>query len=872
MNKKPLLLRTVIAVLVVAIFAFSTIPLKERDFYVTFKTIWKNPNDPVLTDLVNKAKALQAVTPGMYQSEALLKIASEEKLDFSPLVEGKNMQDNRDVMAEVRKRSAASIRRGLDLNGGAEFVLRLVPDEALAAQLQGADSAKERNRLMDNLKESREMAVEILRKRMESQKIFETEIYPMGADLISLRVPVVSKEEKLRLLSLIKMSAQLKFALVHENSADLVRQHDADPNLVVPGYTLMTSQGANGTQAFYVSDVPAMTGDGITDARPYVDQFGQRRIMLRFNSAGAADFGRVTSNNVGRQLAIVLDGKLYCAPQINDAIMTGSAEISGRFSTEELKDISDALVSGGMKYQLTDEAVFDTDPTLGADNVRNGVWAGILALIFLYVFLLIYYRFCGVVASIALTVNVILVLGALAAFDATLTLPGIAGIILSIGMAVDINVLIYERIREEMAAGKSLGAAVDAGYARVLPVILDANLTGFLTAMILLYFGTGAIKGFAVTMAIGILTSIFTGVFLTRLTFDYLMRFLHLKKLTMLSFMPPDAKINYLKYWKAMLGVSALLTVITFAIFAIERGETLGVDFTGGTVLTYDYREKVPSDALTGTLNGLGFQDPRITYKVSLAAGGDSQKLEILLRENNQSGAAATDLSGNTIGEQIMTKLNQTYPEAQLSGGLESIVSGQVGWEFSKSALFAIAMAFCGIALYISLRYEFAYAMAGIVALIHDVIIAVGIFLLLGREISLIVIAAVLTIIGYSINDTIVVFDRIRENLTLRKELSYYQIINLSLNQTMSRTLLTSLSTLLVLVILLLFGGIAINDFILVMLLGILIGTYSSIFIASPLVALWHRKRIGIRDGVFADTHVDSLHHDDSAKTETPGR
>ena len=256
------------------------------------------------------------------------------------------------------------------------------------------------------------------------------------------------------------------------------------------------------------------------------------------------------------------------------------------------------------------------------------------------------------------------------------------------------------------------------------------------------------------------------------------------------------------------------------------------------------YVEKVDTNQLSATLKENGFGESRITYKKT---AGDNGQVEIIIRED--SGAGEADLAGNSLGKRIERVLSSAYPKAGFSGGQETVVSGLVGWEFSKSAMLAVFMAFIIIAAYISLRYEFAYAMAGLVALMHDVIISTGIFLLLGREISLNVIAALLTIIGYSINDTIVVFDRIRENLGLRKDLNYFQIINLSLNQTMARTLLTSFSTFLVLVVLLVAGGVAINDFVLVMLLGVLVGTYSSVFIASPLVALWHRRKTGVKEG-----------------------
>ncbi len=878
MNKKPLLLRAVVALMVIAVFVISLFPLTERDFYDTFRSLWKDVNDPVLTQVEMRARELQAATPGMYPSAALEEVAKREKVNFVDRVDGKQYLDNRDVLAEVRKLTAASIRRGLDLAGGAEFVMRIIPDEPYVRAVEEAagDSAKLAD-LQRGFDTSRDRAIEILRLRMEKNRIFEVEIYPMGSDMISLRVPVVSNDEKVRMLNLVKMSAQLRFALVAENNADLVASYAADPNFRAPGYSPLTD--AEG-RVFFVANRTEMHGRDISYAQPVSDEFGQRSIALRFNAKGAVDFGKVTTNNVGRELAIMLDDTLYCAPRINEPIMGGNASISGNFSQEDLRDISDALMAGSMQYKLTEEAVFDTDPTLGADNVRNGVFAGIAALVVVFLFMVFYYRFGGLIASIALGANVVMILGALAAFNQTLTLPGIAGIVLTMGMAVDINVLIFERLREEQRTGKSLVASLDAAYSRVLPVIIDAYLTAFFTAFILLNVGTGAVKGFAITMLIGVFTSVFCGVFLTRLCFDTLVqrnpvtRFCgviagmfgrkskedwHLAKLTLVTLVPADARINYLRFWKQSLIIAAVLFLGTAAIFAVRGDAAFSIDFTGGTMVTFDYDERVPSAEVAGTLSQAGYGDAKVTYKTSISAG-DSTKVEILIRNSDQAGAAATDAAGNSLGKEIEVALNSAFPQAHFSGGQESVVSGLVGWEFTKRAILAIGLAFIGIALYISVRYEFSYAMAALVAMIFDVTLAVGVFLATGREISLVVVAAALTVIGYSINDKIVIFDRIRENLRLRKDLTYMQLINMSINQTLARTLLTSVTTALVLAVLLIFGGIAINDFVLVMLLGVVIGTVSSIFQACPLVAMWHRRRVGVRE----DNRIENADYGDN--------
>jgi len=354
--------------------------------------------------------------------------------------------------------------------------------------------------------------------------------------------------------------------------------------------------------------------------------------------------------------------------------------------------------------------------------------------------------------------------------------------------------------------------------------------------MILYWIGTGAIKGFAVTLSIGILTSLFTALFLNRLIFDYMLR-CGLKKLPMLLlFKKPQ--FNFLGKYKIAFVLSAVLIIGSLGLMIFQNKAMLGVDLSGGTVAVYDYSDAVPAQQLTNTLNQNGFANARITYKSSAANGN---KLEIMVKET-------TITDEGTPADRMQKVLNKNYPQLKLSLDQDNLVGGLIGAEFSKSAIIALVISIMGMIVYISLRYEFAYAMAGIIALLHDIIVALGIYLLLGNQITLSVIAAVLTILGYSINDTIVIFDRIREDLRAKNGMSYAQIINYSINRTLNRTLLTSITTLLAVLMLLIFGGSAIKDFVLLMFIGVIVGTYSSVFIASPIVSLWHRKVVGIRE------------------------
>ena len=845
MERGSLILRTIVVAIVVTVFALSLHPLVQRDYYAVFIEMLRDKKDvPQAQVLVEKAKALQKEDPALYQSQALLRAADESGTDLTSMVKtAGDIQNNRDVLSLIRKNASSSIRLGLDLNGGVEFYLELVPDEELLNRFQtfangnGVSRAEMESRMKDEFDRYRDVAIEILRQRLEGQKIFEAEIAPSGDRYVALRAPIVAKDEKLKLLELIKMSAKLRFRLVHERNAELVAQYLADPqNFRVPlGYELMsvTDVGADKRphiNHYFVSRRIEMDGKGVSMAYPSKNQWGQREIDLRFSPQGAEDFARITTANVNRQLAIVLDGKLYCAPNIKQPITGGAAQITGSFSEDEAKSIADALVSGSFPFQIKVNAVFDTDPKLGAANVANGIWVGVFSLLCVALFMILYYRLCGVIAVGALCLNMVLIMGAMAAFDSTLTLPGIAGIILTIGMAVDANVLVFERIREELANGHKLRTAVSMGYERAFSAVFDANITTLLTSVILMFVGTGAVKGFAVTLSIGILSTLFTALFVTRLVFDYILKFSGIENISMLHIFK-KAAYKFMKMWRWALVFSGALILLLAGTLIVRGKSVLGVDFTGGTSVSFNYAEQIPQEEIEKFLREQGYDEPSVTYKFN-AAAQDGRKLEITVRG---------DLTQGT-GEELAARLNRKFPAAKLEGGLESSVGGLIGHEFIKAALLAIGLSLIGIGIYISLRYEFLYAVSGVLMLLHDVAVVLAIFLALGRTLSLSAVAALLTVIGYSINDNVVIFDRMRENLKLGVSKDFGTIVDLSVNQTLSRTMITSLTTFIVVFILFIAGGVAINDFVLIMMLGVVLGTYSSVFLAAPTVAYMRRK------------------------------
>ena len=850
MNKRPLVLRTAIVIVVMLVFCAAMYPLVPPDFYDAYVSLLTDKKDAQALKLVDEAKALQAKDPQLYQSQALLQAADSKGIDLTKKVKGTDLQDNRDVMSLVRKEASSSIRLGLDLNGGVEFILQLVPDEEFLKRLKsdakGGETREEvEARMRNEFDRYRDVAIEILRKRLEGQKIFEAEIAPSGGDYVALRAPVVAKDEKLKLLELIKMSAKLNFRFVHPDNQTLVQKYQEDlKNFRIPrGYELMKTQEFRAGEApliqyFLVDRHVAMDGKNITMAMATRDQFGQRKIALRFNLQGAEQFGRITSNNIGRSLAIVLDGKLYCAPRIQGAITGGNAEISGSFTEDEAKSIADALVSGGFPFQIKVNAVFDTDPQLGKSNVKNGVWVGIIGMVLVSVLMVIYYHGAGLIAVFALLLNMVLILGAMAAFNCTLTLPGIAGIVLTIGMAVDANVLVYERIREELASGKGLQNAVDRGYSKAFTAVLDSNVTTLITALILMNVGTGAIKGFAITLSIGILSSLFTALFVTRLVYDYLFKYAKVTKITMLKLWD-KLSIDFIGKWRISAAAVAFFVLLLVVVVAVKGRDTLSVDFTGGTVVTFSYTEQIPQEEIEKVLVKNGFPQARVTYKFNIGAGESGNKLEILIRGDQTS--ASSDASPMDRLHQVLAK---NFPKVKFTDGLESSIGGLIGNEFKKAAAIAIILSLIGIGIYIALRYEWMFALAATLSLGVDVIMVMAVYLAMGRTISLSVVAALLTVIGYSVNDKVVVFDRIRENMALGVSKSFRSVVNLSINQCLSRTLMTSITTFITVFVLFVGGGAAINDFVFIMMLGVILGTASSIFVAAPLLCFWHKDEL----------------------------
>lgn len=869
-NKRPFIFRAIVAIIVLVVFAISMYPLEERDFFTVLnEKLTYNTNDSSLQLAIQEAHEIVKNSPDtdkIGSAEALIMACDEYGVNLADYVDSSaKVLTTKDVVSVVKMNAAAAIRLGIDIRGGVEYLITL---EDLDNEDRSVDTSKQ---VAMDPREKADKARELIRTRLENAGIFETEISVQQEKFVSIRAPLRSQEEKQSLKRMITQAAKLRFHLVAErelNNTEVAKYEEAlrnsNPKSYIPpaGYQMMrTTRTENGkvkAEYYLVQTRYEMTGNDVKKAKvePH-HTTGQPTITLSFGSKGTADFARVTSayssqtlgEGRGRLLAIVLDGVLYSAPVLNVPIPDGNAVIEGNFTQEEAEMVANALNSGNLPFKMVVSGEYDVDNTIGDENRTAGMTAGLISVILVMLFMALYYLKSGWIANIALIANIVLVLGALAAFQQTLTLPGIAGVILTIGMAVDANVLINERIREELREGKSIYHAIEAGYSRAFLTIFDSNLTTLIVGLILIWFATGAVKGFAIVLSIGIVTSMFTALFVTRIIFDILARFNRPKSLPMFDLFGLGTRItfNFLGMRKIVTLISLALVIGSFGVFAWRGADALSIDFRGGTQLSYICKDKSLSVA---AIEAELAKEKLTQVKVGYKSTSKQNILEIIVGFN-QPELQTQPEKYSTMVAGIVQRMSPGFllPDESTHASFtcdEKKIDGLVGGTFIKAAILSVAMAFLGILIYVALRFEFAYALGASVALLHDVIIASGIFVLLGGEISLTAVAALLTLYGYSINDTIVIFDRVREQHKLHPEQSLYEIINNSINQTLPRTILTSVTVFITVITLLLGGGASLHDFSLIMFFGVIIGTYSSVCVASPIV-FWWNKYVGIQ-------------------------
>ncbi len=701
-----------------------------------------------------------------------------------------------------------------------------------------------------------DQSLEILRNRIDQFGVAEPVIIRQGDDEIVIQLPGV-KDPK-RALRLLGDTAQLEFRIVADatglNLAEMVAQAEASGQWQI-GESLaklnrvLQSRLPEGTTLYFeretdrltnqetvtpilLNNQVLMTGEMVKDAQVRIGgTFNEPYVSLDMTSRGGKVFGQITENNVGKRMAIVLDDTVRSAPVIRERILGGSAQITGNFSHEEAADLAIVLRVGALPAPVDIVQNMTVGATLGQDSINKGFTSGLFGAILVIGFMIIYYRLSGIIANTALLLNILLLFAGLAVLGATLTLPGIAGIILSIGMAVDANVIIYERMREEYALGKSVRSSIEGGFSNAFSTIVDSQVTTLITALALFLFGTGPIKGFAVTLSLGIIFNLFAVLFFSRLMFDTINSVRPMKRLAFLQLIKKP-NLDYLRLKNISYSVSLVLVGIGLIAFVqIVRGHAnLGVDFSGGSMLQYQASEEFSMAEVRDAFNRNDMRD------INLQKVENESRLIIKIKKADAVVAHLDETVGSILASELPDKNFVIESQSEIGSSVSAVLRNK--------AILAIAISLAGVVVYLAIRFDIRFGVAGTIATFHDVLVVLGICWLLDIEITLLVVTALLTLAGYSLNDSVVVFDRIRENIRKMEEHSLTAAINESINQVLARTVVTGLTTCFVLLTLFFYGGTVIHDFAFILLAGIVVGTYSSIFIASPILTHWGEKRV----------------------------
>jgi SecD/SecF fusion protein len=793
-----------------------------------------------------------------------LKKAEENTLQFAA-------NDLKDALSEqsisaVRTSSstADTVVFTLPNTGAVDKVKKLIADEFADIDVRVESKEGSFPRVFLTLKDEKRQfiknnavnqSLEILRNRIDQFGVAEPVIIRQGEDEIVIQLPGVKDPD--RAMKLLGDTAQLEFKLVADSAGldleQMVRQAKAskewqEGESLQKLNRLLQNQLPDNTTLYFEKEIDKktkqeiqvplllenktlMTGDMVKDAQVRIGgSFNEPYVSLDLTSGGGRVFAHLTEANVGRRLAIVLDDVVRSAPVIRDRILGGSAQITGSFSHEEAADLAIVLRVGALPAPVDIIQNMSVGASLGQDSISQGLTAGMWGAVLVLAFMIFYYRLSGVIANTAMIFNILLLFSGLAVLSATLTLPGIAGIILSIGMAVDANVLIYERMREEFGLGKSVRSSVEAGYDKAFSSIIDSQVTTLITALALFLFGTGPIKGFAVTLTLGILFNLFTVLFYSRFVFDSIGILHPLKQITFMK-MFERTSFDFMSAKKIAFAFSGTLVLIGLvAMVQIGRGKAnMGVDFSGGSLLQYKAGEDFTMAEVRAALADGGLAE------VDIQKVENEQRLIIKAKKSEE--------VVSNLADKVDAALTQALPGKRFALESESEIGSSVSSTLRNQAIVAILISFAGVVLYLAFRFDIRFGVAAAVSTFHDIIVLVGICWLLDMEFTLLIVTALLTLAGYSLNDTVVVFDRIRENIAKAEKGGLQGTINVSVNETLSRTVITGMTTLFTLLALMFFGGAVLYDFALVLTLGILFGTYSSIFVASPLLTVWKAEK-----------------------------
>ena len=734
------------------------------------------------------------------------------------------------ALASIYTAKTMGLQLGIDLQGGSEFIVQLAPGKNEDGSPKAVTSSDV------------QQAIAILEKRLNPDASKDLTMQPEGADRVVIQMPGITEEEIKEVRKTIQTVAHLEFRRVHPDSRAKLEQIKARGGIKEPGWIEMPYSnpitGKDGTvinKSELVRDSADIEGKYVSSAFRTVDAEGNK-VALQFNSDGAKLFDDLAAVHYQKEMAIIVDGQIHSAPSLRAKQYGGRAEISGgggKGFTQQEADTLATLLSNPLQNPMKILSESSVSSAYGQSSIDQGKWIGVAALLITTCFMMFIYRLAGLVAIVGLIINISILFGAMALFGFTLTMPGIAGVVLTIGMAVDANVLIYERLREEMEAGKTLAGALEAAYEKAFSAIADSNITTLISALILFLISGGLVKGFAVTLMIGLVSSMVGALIVTRVIFMWVVDKNILHKIHTTKIIP-DKIFDILSSAPKFIIASLVVTAISFGTLAYKGGAGFGIDFRGGSRVdvTLAKGKDITDGEFDALFKGLKQEDGKAlgSYYIQRKSAAGTENLSIRCEEH----------SGAVIQHAITGKWNKDV----VAGTSIATVGSVIGSELAKQSMWAMFAALIAIFLYLLMRYEFAFALGAIIALFHDVLMVPGLCVLFGQELSIIHVGALLTIAGYSINDTIVVFDRIRETIQKGTGGSMRDMMNEAICKTLSRTLLTGPTALAPMIVLLFLGNPAMLEFAMPITIGVLLGTYSSIFIASPLV-LWYAKKTG---------------------------
>ncbi len=772
------------------------------------------------------------------------------------------------VLKQLLVGSQGRLKLGLDLQGGVSFTLKVDPTGAESGEKTAGDKSSVSHADMVN------QALQVMEQRVNQFGVAEPVLRPVGDLSLEIQLPGEDAANNPDVIDSLKKPAKLEFRQVHrtERPTETEREHSlrslpVDPMLgsasAISTYEVLTIRDIDSKTSevrvtrYYVRKAADATGKIIKSASGRSDDGISFYVDMKFTDEGSKKFGDLTakiaegnSRSVG-QLAIVLDGKLQSAPTVREAIRSTGATITGSFSREEAVDLANVL-NNPLEFPLIIQDVTSVGPSLAKDAQGKSVVASLVAVGLVIFFMVGFYVWGGFIAILGMILNLLMILGAMAYFGATITLPGVAALVLTLGMAVDANILIFERVREEAALGKDRSVALREGYARATWTIIDANLTTLLTALILVFMGSGPIRGFGITLTIGIFTTVFTSLVTCRGLQELALSRGVMTRVFGLPVFRPTLDIPFLKFARIAFIASWLVIGLGLTQLAIKGKEAFGKDFRGGesALVALAPGAAVNTGDIAKLAASIGLADTTVTVQTPVGGGEPTLRIETELTKDKSKGefanVAAIVGAIQAKTPEILKDRAASVDKLMLS---KEAIGGSVSSELRSNAVWSVILALLGIGLYVSLRFETGFGVAAMVATLHDVLLTIALFVAFGGQFNATLIAAILLIIGYSINDTIVVFDRIREELQANPGRELRDVIHFAINRTLSRTTLTAATVFLCAVALWAFGAGDVRLYGEIFIYGVLTGTFSSIFIASPVFYWWHK---GDRKGVDA--------------------